>query len=292
MARELGIYGTRADAGQGDPVAAERVTALQYQRAEEQEPGGEGGDALEQNLGNTVTVPLPPLGSDGFTLQNWQALVFATFRKSQHATLMVQADGLGTFLSITTRVAGRAQFTRQFPLPVTTVPRFLQLFGKMIDIEVAGVTNAAPVHVTAALITEQIDAFDQLWPTWVPATQATGGVVAKKSRLVPTNMAAGSTQGGYLLGAQGFLTPGTGTVNASYFLMFFDALNGPANGTQPLVAIGPLVGGQPSPFAFDRSQRPDVTFQQGLWYALSSTPDVYTDIADSATVRVDFDWGT
>jgi hypothetical protein len=292
MAREVAIYGTRADPEQGDPVAAERVTALQYQRAEEQEPGGESGEALEQNLGNTVLVPVPGPGSDGFTLVRPQALVYATFRKSQRATLMVQASLVGTFMRITTLVAGRARFCRSFPLPATTVPRFLQLYGRTIDVEVAAVNNAATVTVIGALIPEQIDAFDQLWPTWVPATQATGGVVAKKSLLVPTNAAAGSTQGGYLLGAQGFLTPGSGTANAAYFLMFFDTLTGPPNGTQPLLALGPLVGGQPSPFAFDRSARPDITFQQGLWYALSSTPDVYTDIADSATVRVDFDWGT
>jgi hypothetical protein len=288
LARTLPRYTTEADPQMGDTAGAAALDAEQAALAQAQDPSA-GSDALEQNLGNTVAVATAlPIG----TLTSPQSLCYATFDKAQACTLMLQADGPGTVITVRTSIAGRATFVRQFPISKTGHPRTVRLFGRMIDVTVQALFNAATVDVTGALITDQTDALGELWPTWVPGAGAGTPGLTASALLVPTN-AVGTTptQAGVLLGAQGSLQ-GNPTANASYWVMFFDSTSAPLAGAAPLVAIGPLVGGQPSSYSFDRSVRPDIDFTVGLWVALSSTGDTYTPITDGALVRADIDWGT
>lgn len=234
----------------------------------------------ERNRGRQVTVPVSPLGGDGLPkASNPQDVVYCEFPTARECTLMLQASGSGARILIRTSIGGSAKFSRSFTLPMG-IPRSVRLFGTSIEVQVSGYANTTPVTVSGAIVEGSVDALGELWSTFVPngAASGTNGLVA--------------TGSGIVLKSHGFLD-GSPVADTNYYLQFYDTLSLPISGgaSVPLFVIGPLVGGQPSSFAWDDTVRPDVLFNTGLLWALSTTPDGYTNPSDGARASVTVSFG-
>jgi hypothetical protein len=295
--RTLARYTSAADPQMGDAAMAQRLTDMQEAIDAVQDPH-DASESLPQNMGNTVNVA-------PFSLENANPisdLVYATFPEARTVTLMLQANPLpdgtapiqgGVYVTVRATVAGRATFTRSFPLAITGRPKTVRLFARTVDVTVFADQNTEPLVVTGAIVDDQTDALGELWATWVPAAGYGADGITASGLLVPTGglITQPGTQAGTLLSAQGSLQGGP-TSGQKYWVMFFDSNVTPVEDTPPLVAIGPLVGGDPSSYSFDISLRPSIDFSVGLWVALSTTGDLLTTTTDEALVRADVAWGT
>jgi hypothetical protein len=251
------------------------------------------------NLGRTITLNPPTVASGSYAnpVGGPADLVWCTFKGPRHATVILQTTtpqtgpGVGVYVTITTSIGGSARFVRQFFLPPGPA-KYVQVFGSLIQVSalLSGPVGSTPVtQVSGAIVSENVDPLGSLATQW--QASATGIASAAWITLAAQN---GITQQGFFLGCSGFLMPGTGTAGTNYYWMVFDVNlsgGGLANGDKPLLALGPLVGGQASSFSFDRSLRPSVPFTQSLQWALSTTADVYTAVTDGAKARTDADYG-
>ena len=272
--------------------------------------------------GRTVTLPAPTMVTTGYgqagsppgtqtVLQGAPVdLAWGYWDKPVNATVIVRtpavvlggvplggagANAWGVYVTIRTTLGGAANFERSFLLPPgpNTIVR---AFGRRVSVSAFLVApfGATSTTCTGAITIEGVDPLGELVPIWVPAgaspgpTGGAGSVLAASGNITPVS---GSTQRGYFLGCQGSLSGGTAAVN--YWLMVFDRAPGtaPTVGDVPLVALGPLVGGAATPFAFDRSLRPSVRYASGLTWALSGAADVYSAPAGAPLARVDADYG-
>jgi hypothetical protein len=274
------------------------------------------------NPGRVVTLPAPtivttgygqagsPPGTQTVLLGAPVDLCWGVWDKPVKATIVLQtpvvllaglplgmagANAWGVYIDIRTSLGGSARFAKQFllgPGPVTVV----RAFGRKVSVSAFLVApfGATSTTCSGALTVESVDPIGELIAQWVPAgsalppTGSANAVLAASGNITPVSAA---TQRGYFLGCQGSLSGGTAAVN--YWLMFFDRAPGtaPTVGDVPLVALGPLVGGAATPFAFDRSLRPSVRYAAGLTWALSGTADVYSAPAGGPLARVDADYG-
>lgn len=283
---KLPTYVSAADPQQGDALGAAAFDAAQSAQAATEE--ADTAAPADVQLGRTVQLnpvvtPDPVYGNVGPAVD----LVWCLFPdEPKHATVVLQTALSSTpvIAVVTTSVGGSAQVQRTFAIPGGP-PLRIQTFGRMITVSVfqTGALGTAGARVTGAIVTEDVNPLADLVTEWVP--NATPGLA---SQVTPQ----GQTVNGYFLGCVGSLDPTTGTAGAAYWVMFFDvALTGLAAGAQPLVALGPLTGKQPSSFTFDRSLRPSVRFGTALSWGVSTTQGTYTPAADGVLARVDADYG-
>ena len=195
-------------------------------------------------------------------------------RRPSRVTLTMSADAPGVQATITSLI-GSTKITKG-PLPLTVgVPRSVRLFGKFLQVDLRSTATGGSINAHCALTPDDVNPLGELWTVWSPTAQPLGasGVI--------------STSPGTFLTSQGTCIA-LGGADAAYYLMFFDATAVPAPGTQPLIAIGPLIVG--TQFSYSEDLRPKIEYSNGLCWGVSTTDDTATRRRPRAAKRA-WTWG-
>ena len=253
-------------------------------------PGWDG----PQRLGHGVRRPRNVYGATVQVLpgQTMTAIDTPVTEEERTWTVVVQvqnaipANGVGGITPLTGKIrfwGGEAPFTRSFVRKTAVIYRAVVSSRRLtVDLTWLGTPAAGtPVTVSVAAFLGAIPSSAFYGAQWV--TDITGaGQIASFGQL--------ATGAGLVTAFNATIKAMPGGVGTVWLLLFDQANNAkPAANTAPIAggcSPGMTMAGSGGQLEDESGNEPGVEFQNGLVYALSSTPDVYTD-PGGGTVRVD-----
>ncbi len=233
-------------------------------------------DTLQTQFAKTLDVPPSPMGLTHAAPPSWTTLVYTPeFAVPVDWELVLQPASLpsgGVLQFRVTFTLGAASFTKKPVTLTSTMAMRYHVTGRRVQVDISNTATSGPaITMTAGVGRSVVDSPRDWYMAWWSSTGVN----------ISTALDTGP---GVLMAYQALMTAMTGDAQA--YLVFLDA---PATGptaSQTALWATPAFTAAPQWASFADTDDARLVYQNGLWAALSSTPNVYTASTGTGAVTL------